>query len=121
MKDILTEEQWEEYQALVDMVLTEMFNDLAEIKILDLKPVLDLTDEQVEQLSPIVGTGMRGMLAIIIEYGDQKLRKPAKIKVGKKLKGIQSDMNSGMKEVLTEEQWTQYEAYKEAKKQESSS
>ena len=64
---------------------------------------------------------MRGMLAIIIEYGDQKLRKPAKIKVGKKLKGIQSDMNSGMKEVLTEEQWTQYEAYKEAKKQESSS
>jgi len=118
MKDILSKEQYAEYEALVDQLITEMFDDLAGIKLLDLQPVLDLSDEQVEELEPVIGSAMRSMLSIIIENADKKLRMPAKIKLGKKLKKIQGDMNSAIKEVLTEEQWAQYEAYKEAQKAE---
>ena len=117
MKDILSKEQYAEYEALVDQVITEMFNDLAGIKLLDLQPVLELSDEQVEELEPVMGSAMRSMLSIILENADKKLRMPKKIKLGKKLKKIQSDMNTGMKEILTEEQWAQYEAYKEAQKE----
>jgi F0F1-type ATP synthase delta subunit len=117
VKDILTKEQFAEYEVLVDQILTEMFDDLAGIKLLDLQPALELTDEQVEQLEPVMGKGMRSMLAVIMENADKKLRAPQKIKVGKKLKGIESEMNTGMKKIMTEEQWAKYEAMKEAQKE----
>jgi hypothetical protein len=64
-----------------------------------------------------MGKGMRSMLAVIMGNADKKLRAPQKIKVGKKLKGIESEMNTGMKKIMTEEQWAKYEAMKEAQKE----
>lgn len=117
MKEILTEEQFTKFETLVDQTMAEMFNDIAGIKLIDLQPALELTDEQVEQLEPVMGKGYRSMLAVIMDNVDKKLRMPQKIKVGKKLKGIQSDMDSGMKEIMTEEQWAKYEEMKEAQKE----
>jgi len=116
LSDILTDEQYESYLNYVDKVMTEMFGDIAEIKLMDLQPVLDLSDEQISQLNPVLGEGMLGLVKVVFEYGDKKMNKRTKIKMGKKLKKIQSKTDSGVKEILTPEQYEKYQEYKEAKK-----
>ena len=116
LADILTDEQYEAYLNYVDKVMTEMFGDIAEIKLMDLQPVLDLSDEQMSQLNPVLGEGMLGLVKVVFEYGDKKMNKRTKIKMGKKLKKIQSKTDTGVKEILTPEQYEKYQEYKEAKK-----
>ncbi len=116
LSNILTDEQYDAYLNYVDKVMKEMFGDIAEIKLIDLQPVLDLSDEQITQLNPVLGEGMLGMVKVVFEYGDKKMNKRTKIKMGKKLKKIQSKTDSGVKEILTPEQYEKYQEYKEAKK-----
>jgi len=116
LADILTDEQYEAYLNYVDKVMTEMFGDIAEIKLMDLQPILDLSDEQITQLNPVLGEGMLGIVKVVFEYGDKKMNKRTQIKMGKKLKKIQSKTDSGVKEILTPEQYEKYQEYKEAKK-----
>ena len=116
LADILTDEQYDAYLNYVDKVMTEMFGDIAEIKLMDLQPVLDLSDEQITQLNPVLGEGMLGIVKVVFEYGDKKMNKRTQIKMGKKLKKIQSNTDAGVKEILTPEQYEKYQEYKEAKK-----
>jgi len=116
LADILTDEQYDAYLNYVDKVMTEMFGDIAEIKLMDLQPVLDLSDEQISLLNPVLGEGMLGLVKVVFEYGDKKMNKRTQIKMGKKLKKIQSKTDSGVKEILTPEQYEKYQEYKEAKK-----
>jgi len=117
LSNILTDEQYDAYLNYVDKVMTEMFGDIAEIKLMDLQPVLDLSDEQISQLNPVLGAGMLGIVKIVFEYGDKKMNKRTQIKMGKKLKKIQSKTDSSVKEILTPEQYEKYQEYKEAKKE----
>jgi len=119
LKDILGKDGLNAYNEYVDAVLLEMFSDIAEIRLLDLKPVLELTDEQIAQLRTPVGQGYLDMMRTIMQYGDQKMNTRTKIKVGKSVKGIQADIEGAMKKTLTEEQMAALEAYKEAQKQEA--
>jgi len=116
LSNILTDEQYDSYFDYVDQVMTEMFGDIAEIKLMDLQPVLDLSDEQISQLNPVLGEGLLGLVKTVFEYGDKKMNKRTKIKMGKKLKKIQSKTDSGVKEILTPEQYEKYQEYKEEKK-----
>jgi hypothetical protein len=116
LSNILTDEQYDAYLNYVDKVMTEMFGDIAEIKLMDLQPVLDLSEEQITQLNPVLGEGMLGLVKTVFEYGDKKMNKRTKIKMGKKLKKIQSKTDSGVKEILTPEQYEKYQEYKEEKK-----
>ena len=116
LADILTDEQYDAYLNYVDKVMTEMFGDIAEIKLMDLQPVLDLSDEQITQLNPVLGEGMLGIVKVVFEYGDKKMNKRTQIKMGKKLKKIQSNTDAGVKEILTPEQYEKYQEYKEEKK-----
>ena len=118
LKKILSKEQYEGYLAIVDAVLTEMMTDVAEIRLMDIQPKCTLTDEQVEQLAPIMGSGMLDIVRLLFENADQKLTMPKKVKLGKALKSIQSDMDKQINTVLTEEQQKAYAAYKEAQKEE---
>ena len=116
LSNILTDEQYDAYLNYVDKVMTEMFGDIAEIKLMDLQPVLDLSDEQITQLNPVLGEGMLGLVKVVFEYGDKKMNKRTQIKMGKKLKKIQSNTDAGVKEILTPEQYEKYQEYKEEKK-----
>ena len=119
MEQALTKEQNEKFQAMVDQTIQEMFEDIAEIKIMDLEPVLELSEEQSAALVPVIGTGLREIVSTLWENADKKLTAPKKIKLGKKLKGIQSSMNKSISEILTPEQMEKYNAYKEAQKAEA--
>ncbi len=113
---VLSKEQMEQYLALVDQIMHEMTSDIAEIRLMDMQPEMDLTDEQVEELAPIIGASLLGILRTVVEYGDKKMNMRTKIKVGKSLKKYQSEMEKGINSVLTPEQQEKYAAYKEAKK-----
>ena len=119
LKDILGKDGLQAYNDYVDAVMLEMFSDIAEIRLLDLKPVLDLTDEQIAELRTPMGQGFLDMLRTVMKYGDQKMNTRTKVKFGKALKGIQSDIQTAMKKTLTEEQMAALEAYKEAKEAEA--
>ena len=119
MEEILGKDGFKAYNEYVEAVMLEMFSDIAEIRLLDLKPVIDLTDEQIAKLRTPMGQAYRDLLRVVFEYGDQNLNTRTKIKMGKSVKKIQSSMESAQKEVLTEEQMTALAAYKEAQKQES--
>jgi hypothetical protein len=113
---VLTKEQMEQYLALIDSIMREMTSDIAEIRLLDMRVEMDLTDEQIEELAPMIGDNLLGIIQTVIKYGDQKMNMRTKIKVGKALKGYQSDMEKGINAALTPEQQEKYAAYKEAKK-----
>ena len=119
LQTILSKEQYEGYIAMVEAILLEMMSDVAEIRMMDIQPQCSLTDEQVVQLAPILGKGMFDMVRLLFENADKKLTAPKKIKLGKAVKSIQSDMDKQINAVLTEEQQKAYAAYKEAQKQES--
>jgi len=116
MKKTLDEEQFATLESHVDATIQGMFDDLAAIKIMDLQPVLELTDDQAVELEPIIGTGLRDMLSLIFENSDKRLTPPRKISLGRSMKKIQSDMEKGIASVLTEEQMQKYQAMKEAEK-----
>ena len=117
MKDVLDKEQFETLETTIDAVFQEMFEDIAEIRLIDLEPVLDLTPEQIEALKPVMGTGLRQIIAVVFEYGDKRLTMPRKVKMGKKVKRIQADMDAGIAEILSEEQMAKYAALKEEAKE----
>ena len=112
----MSKEQYEGYLAIVEAVLLEMMSDVAEIRLMDIQPKCSLSDEQVEQLAPIMGAGMLSIVRLIFENADQRLGAPKKVKLAKKLKSIQSDMDKQINAVLTEEQQKNYAAYKEEQK-----
>jgi len=116
LQKILSKEQYQGYLAMVDAVMLEMMTDVAEIRLMDIQPKCTLTDEQVEQLAPIMGAGMLSMVRLLFENADQKMTMPKKVKLGKAFKSIQSDMDKQINAVLTEEQQKAYAAYKEAQK-----
>jgi hypothetical protein len=113
LQKILSKEQYQGYLAMVDAVMLEMMSDVAEIRLMDIQPKCTLTDEQVEQLAPIMGKGMLDMVRLLFENADKKLTPPKKVKLGKAVKSIQSDMDKQINAVLTEDQQKAYAAYKE--------
>ena len=116
LQTILSKEQYEGYLAMVEAVLLEMMSDVAEIRLMDIQPKCSLTDEQVVELAPIMGKGMFDMVRLLFENADQRMSMPKKVKLGKAVKSIQSDMDKQINAVLTEEQQKAYAAYKEAQK-----
>ena len=102
----------------IEAFMEEIQNELniAEIRLLDMKPELDLTDDQIIALKPVLSSGMKSVLQTLYEYGDKRMGVWMKIKVGKQLKQIQTEMDTGIRAVLRDEQQTAFEAYREAPK-----
>jgi hypothetical protein len=119
LQKFLSKEQYDGYLAMVEAVMLEMMSDVAEIRLMDIQPKCSLTDEQVEELAPIMGAGMLSMVRILFENADQKMTMPKKVKLGKAVKKIQSNMDKQINAVLTEDQQKAYAAYKEAQKDKS--
>jgi len=116
LQEILSKEQYNAYLEIVDAVQREMMSDVAAIRLMDLQSDLQLSDDQVEQIAPIIGDGMHGMISLLMDNVDKRLSVPRKIKLGRSAKKIQSDMDKQLMPLLTNEQQQTYEANKEARK-----
>lgn len=110
MEGALTDEQYQTLETTIDAVFQEIFEDLAEIRIIDWEPVLGLTPEQTAALKPILGSSLRKMIGVVFEYGDKRMGARTKIKMGKSLKRIKSDLDQGIAGVLDDEQMAKYQA-----------
>ena len=115
LKKILSKDQFNAYMEMVTAVQKEMMSDIAEIRLMDMQADLQLTDEQVVQLAPIIGNGMHGMISLLMDNVDKRLSVPRKIKIGKSAKKIQSDMDKQIMPLLNEQQQQAYQAKKDAK------
>ena len=116
LEQIFTKEQLQQYNALKEKVIKGMFNDLAEIKLMDIQPKTSISDEQVTELVPILGNSMYSIIKIAWENAGKKLRAPQKIRLAKELKKIQADSRAGIEKVLTPEQLKAWDKYKEEQK-----
>ena len=116
LQTILSKDQYSIYLAQIDTILTDMFNDLAEIRLMDVQVEVNLTDGQLESLVPIVGKGLKSTVQLLFENAGDRLSVPKKIKIGKSLKKIEKEQREGMANILTPEQLSIYDANKEEKK-----
>jgi len=116
LEQIFTKEQLQQYNALKEKVIRGMFNDLAEIMLLDIQPKTSISNEQVSELVPILGNSMYSIIKIAWENAGKTLRAPQKIKLAKELKRIQADSRAGIEKVLTPEQLKAWDKYKEEQK-----
>jgi hypothetical protein len=116
LEKIFSKEQLQQYNALKEKVIRGMFNDLAEIILLDIQPKTSISNEQVAQLVPILGDSMYSIIKIAWENAGKTLRAPQKIRLAKELKKIQADTRAGIEKVLTPEQLKAWDTYKEEQK-----
>jgi len=116
LKEILSKEQYEGYLAAIDSVLTDMFNDLAEIRLMDVQTEVGLSDDQLVSLIPIVSKGLKSTVQLLFENAGGRLSVPKKIKLSKNVKKIEKERRAGMETVLTPDQMVLYDAFKEEQK-----
>jgi Spy/CpxP family protein refolding chaperone len=116
LQGILSKDQYDTYMGLIDSVLQGMFNDLAEIRLMDVQPQIDLTDGQLESLVPIVGKSLLSTVRLLFENAGTRLSVPKKISIAKNLKKIEKEKRDAMENILTPDQLAAYDKYKEEQK-----
>jgi Spy/CpxP family protein refolding chaperone len=116
LQGILSKDQYNAYIDQIDNILQGMFNDLAEIRLMDVQPQIDLTDGQLESLVPIVGKSLLSTVRLLFENAGTRLSVPKKISIAKNLKKIEKEKRAGMENILTPDQLAAYDKYKEEQK-----
>lgn len=116
LQTILSKDQYSAYLKQIDAILSDMFNDLAEIRLMDIQNDVSLTDAQLESLVPIVGNGLKQTVQLLFENAGGRLSVPKKIKIGKNIKKIEKEQRAGMENILTPDQLQLYDAIKEEQK-----
>ncbi len=113
---LLSTNQYDTYMAKTNAILTDMFNDLAEMRLWDIQAAINLTDKQVVDLTPIVGKSMKQTVQLLFENAGQKLNLPKKIKIKNSMQKIEKDKRGAMENILTPSQMGAYDKYKEEQK-----
>ena len=116
MQGILTPEQFQQYQQMVDEVMDEIFTTVAELKLMDMQEPLKLTDEQVAQLAPVMGDSIRSIIGIVMENSDKRMGVRQKLQMAKSMKKIKKDTDAQMNTILTPEQQQVLQNYREQQK-----
>lgn len=116
MQGILTPEQFQQYQQLMDEVIDEIFTTAAEIKLLDMQQPLKLTDEQMGQLAPVMGGSIRSIINLVMENSDKRMGIRQKLQMAKSMKKIKNDADAQMNAILSPEQQQAFESYRQQKK-----
>jgi len=116
LQGVLSKDQYNNYINQIDNILQGMFNDLAEIRLMDVQPQIDLTDGQLESLVPIVGKSLLSTVRLLFENAGTRLSVPKKISIAKNLKKIEKEKRAGMENILTPDQLAAYDKYKEEQK-----
>ena len=117
LKSILSENQYEIYMSIIDQIMTDMFRDLAEIRLWDVQPEIALTDKQVVDLTPILATSMKETVQLLFDNVKAKMSLPTKVKIKNNMKKIEKEKKAGMEKIMTPAQLGAYDQYKEEQKE----
>jgi hypothetical protein len=121
VEQILTPEQYKQYNALKEQAVRSMFNSLADIQLMDLQPKVGFSDEQLEQLVPVVGDALFQVIHLAWEHAGKRLRLGQKIRLAEQLKHIQKDTHGAVSKILTPEQLKTWDSIKEQAQQQQKS
>lgn len=116
MGTILSPNQYDTYMATINDILTDMFRDLAEIRLWEVQPAVALTDQQVTDLTPILGKSTMQTVQLLFENAGDKLSVPKKVKIKNAMKKIEKEKREGMEKIMTPSQLGAYDQYKEDQK-----
>ena len=115
---VLSEQQLEAYNQLIDQVMHEIFSEVAELKLRDLQPALELSEDQISQLKPVMGTALVDVVKLMWDNAGKRMGIRRKLQLANAVKKIQSTAKTQTNEILTPEQIATWEAMKEAAKEE---
>ena len=115
---VLSEQQLEAYDQLIDQVMHEIFSEVAELKLRDLQPALELSEDQLMQLKPVMGTALVDVVKLMWDNAGKRMGIRRKLQLANAVKKIQSTAKTQTNEILTPEQIATWEAMKEAAKEE---
>ncbi len=118
LKNDIGKDKFKAYEAQVDMVQLEILGEAAYFRLLDLQEPLKMTDDQVQQMVPIMAKAMKGMMETLMKYIDAKMNLRTKLKVGNSIKSIKKTMEKERAQVLTGEQIKKWDEMREAAKAE---
>lgn len=115
LASFMTKDQFSKYLDLKEQAIKAMLSDLAAIQLMDAQPKTTITDDQVNELAPVLGNAFYGIIKNALENAGKKLRPAQKIRITRQLKSIQSNLQKGFAQVLTPEQQQAWEAHKAQK------
>ena len=116
LQGILSTNQYDTYMAKIDQILSDMFRDLAEIRLWDVQPAIALTDKQVVDLTPILANSMKKTIQLLFDNVKAKMSLPTKVKIKNNMKKIEKEKRAGMEKIMTPAQLGAYDQYKEEQK-----
>ena len=116
LEGILSPDQYAIYISIVDEILTDLFNNLAYIRLLEIQPLVDLTDGQVESLVPVIGKSMKSIVQLMFENAGKRLSLPKKLGIKNNMDKIEKEKRTAMEQIMTGAQMSAYDKYKEEQK-----
>ena len=116
MAGILNKEQNAQFQAMIDAVMNDVFSTVAEIKLIDMQQPLGLSDEQLAQMAPVMGTSIRSVFQLVMDSAGKRMGMPQKLKMARSMKKIKADTDAQLATILTPQQQQQMQAMREQKK-----
>ena len=117
LQKILGKDKFKQYEDMKEKAIKGVFADLVEIQLMDVQHKTSLTNEQVTQLSGVLGDSKYSLVKIAWENAGKKLRPRHKIKLAKQLKSTQRDARAQIEEILTPEQMKAWDKHKEEQQQ----
>ncbi len=112
LASFMTKDQFSKYLNLKEQAIKGMLTDLAAIQLIDAQAKTTITDDQVNQLAPVLGNALYSIIKIAFENAGKNLRPRQKISLARNLKSIQSNLQKEFAKVLTPEQQQAWEAHK---------
>lgn len=116
LQEILSPDQYSTYIAGVIGIMTDMFNDLAFARLLEIQPQVDLTNKQVTSLVPIIGKSLMSTVQLMFENAGKRLSLPKKVGIKNSMKKIEKEKRTAMEQIMTGAQIAAYDQYKEEQK-----
>lgn len=116
LQGILSPDQYSTYIAGMAGIMTDMFNDLAFTRLLEIQPQVDLTDKQVTSLVPIIGKSLMSTVQLLFENAGKRLSVPKKLGIKNAMKKIEKEKRTAMEQIMTGAQMAAYDQYKEEQK-----
>ena len=113
VKKILTPDQYKQYEAIKEKALKGMFEDLAAIKLMDIQSKIDISDDQLDKLAPIMGDSLYQVVTLAWEHAGHRLRVGQKIRLARELKHIQKQARDASSKILSKEQMAAWDKLKE--------
>jgi Spy/CpxP family protein refolding chaperone len=111
-------------QALAQDISDERLGDFEE-RIEEFQTRLGLTDEQLEEMRPVIAENFEKILLAFDEAGLEQggggassLGRRDRIRLGRQIRGIQEETDKKMRDILTDEQMDEYEEIQEERREE---